>query len=130
MAAFLLNVFVLLCALVSLGDASPKVFSMRMYRKERSILQKRGTLSVNIGNDITNGLYFVNASVGTPPQNVQLQIDTGSSDVWMFGPHSCNTSTSPCLGGGCESKYVFYTPLNIYGYIYSRLLAFLYIWCI
>lgn len=102
MAAFILNVIVLLCALVSLGDASPKVLSMRMYRTERSILKKRGTLSVDIGNANTNGLYFVNASVGTPPQEVQLQIDTGSSDVWMFGPHSCNPSTSPCLGGDCE----------------------------
>jgi hypothetical protein len=127
MATFILNVIVLLCVLVSLGDASPKVFAMRMYRKERSILQKRGTLSVNIGNAIVDGLYFVNASVGTPPQIVQLQVDTGSSDVWMFGPESCNPSTSPCLGGDCESKYVFYIPLNIYGYIYSRLLALLYI---
>jgi hypothetical protein len=129
MATFILNVIVLLCVLVSLGDASPKVIAMRMYRKERSILQKRGTLSVNIGNDVMYGLYFVNASVGTPPQKVQLQIDTGSSDVWMFGPKSCNTATSPCLGGDCESKYIFYIPLNICGYIYSRLLAFLYIWC-
>src|SRR5271170_5563882 len=102
MAAFILHVIVLLCAVVSLGDASPKVLSMRMYRTERSILKKRGTLSVDIGNANTNGLYFVNASVGTPPQEVQLQIDTGSSDVWMFGPHSCDLSTSPCLGGDCE----------------------------
>jgi hypothetical protein len=110
MAAFVLVVFVLLCALASLGDASPKVFSMRMYRKERSILTKRDPLSVNIGNAFTYGLYFVNASVGTPPQEVQLQVDTGSSDVWMFGPHSCNPSTSLCLGGDCESKYVFCIP--------------------
>lgn len=117
MAAFILNVFVLLCALVSLGDASPKVFSMRMYRKERSILEKRDTLSVNIGNAFIDGLYFVNASVGTPPQDVQLQIDTGSSDVWMFGPHSCSRSTSLCLGGDCESKYVFYIPKHLWVYL-------------
>jgi len=129
MAAFILNVFVLLCAVVSLGDASPKVFSMRMYRKERSILTKRDAFSVNIGNDLAYGLYYVNASVGTPPQDVQLQIDTGSSDVWMFGTQSCDSSTSPCIGGDCESKYVFYIPLNIYRYIHPRSLAFLYIWC-
>ncbi|GFF37808.1 probable aspartic-type endopeptidase OPSB [Aspergillus udagawae] len=44
-------------------------------------------------------MYWVNATVGTPGQLVQLQIDTGSSDVWVFGPHSCVQSTSPCLGG-------------------------------
>jgi hypothetical protein len=127
MAAFILEVVVLLYALVSICDASPKVFSMRTYRKERSILKKRSTLSVDIGNAFTDGLYFVNASVGTPPQDVQLQIDTGSSDVWMFGPHSCDSSTSPCLGGDCESKFVLYISLNIYGYINSRLPTFLYI---
>jgi hypothetical protein len=127
MAAFILNVVVLLHALVSICDASPKVFSMRMYRKERSILKKRSTLSVDIGNAITDGLYFVNASVGTPPQHVLLQVDTGSSDIWMFGPHSCDSSTSPCFGGDCESKYVSYIPFNIYRYINPRLPTFLYI---
>lgn len=100
----------LLCAFASLAHASPKVVAMRMYRKERSILQKRGTLSVTLGNAVQTGLYFVNASVGTPPQLVQLQIDTGSSDVWMFGPGSCDDSTSRCLGYDCESKSYFQTP--------------------
>ena len=129
MTRCILNVLVLACTLVALADAEPKVFSMRTYRRERSVLKKRGSFSVNIGNAITNGLYFVNASVGTPVQEVQLQIDTGSSDVWMFGPNSCDPQTSPCLGGDCESKYVFYIPRNIFTYICSRLLAFLYICC-
>ncbi|KAN0085531.1 Aspartic peptidase domain containing protein, partial [Elaphomyces granulatus] len=42
--------------------------------------------------------YFVNVSVGAPPQVVQLQVDTGSSDVWIFGAHSCDTITSSCSG--------------------------------
>ncbi|MCJ1285237.1 hypothetical protein MMC26_004577 [Xylographa opegraphella] len=65
----------------------------------RGTITKRAPLSVTIGNEPLIGLYYVNASVGSPPQTVQLQIDTGSSDVWMFGPQSCNSSTSLCLGG-------------------------------
>jgi len=108
MASRFLNVLVLLFTLASIGhsDVAPKVLSMRMYRQERSIIQKRASLTVTVGNAFTKGLYYVNASVGTPPQLVQLQIDTGSSDVWMFGPHSCDSSTSECLGGACESDNV------------------------
>ena len=68
--------------------------------RPRHALSKRDTnpLSVNIGNSVLYGLYYVNASVGTPPQFVQLQIDTGSSDVWMFGPGACS-GDAQCLGG-------------------------------
>ena len=120
MAPSVWKALVLLCAFASFAHASPKVVAMRMYRKERSVLQKRGTLSVTLGNAVVNNLYFVNASVGTPPQLVQLQIDTGSSDVWMFGPNSCDDSTSPCLGHACESKSRFSSPLSIYGYLCAR----------
>jgi len=86
----------------------PKVVPMQFAKSRRApALSKRvSTLPVTLGNAVTNGLYYVNASVGTPPQTVQLQVDTGSSDVWMFGPRSCDTNTSRCLGGGC--KWAFY----------------------
>ncbi|KAE8333821.1 aspartic peptidase domain-containing protein [Aspergillus sergii] len=65
---------------------------------------KRKYAGALLGNDILDGkgLYWVNASVGTPPQPVQLQVDTGSSDVWMFGPQSCDLNTSPCLGNAYD----------------------------
>ncbi|KAB8275513.1 aspartic peptidase domain-containing protein [Aspergillus minisclerotigenes] len=78
--------------LFGLVAAQPKVFTFALSRSERHVLEKRKYA----------GLYWVNANVGTPPQPVQLQVDTGSSDVWMFGPQSCDLNTSPCLGNAYD----------------------------
>ncbi|KAI9710386.1 MAG: hypothetical protein M1828_002174 [Chrysothrix sp. TS-e1954] len=53
-----------------------------------------GTLNVNISNEQT--LYYANVSLGTPPQDLALHIDTGSSDLWV------NTASSElCTRGRC-----------------------------
>jgi hypothetical protein len=44
-------------------------------------LTRRQTISVGLDNEIL--LYFINCTVGTPPQPFSLQIDTGSSDIWF-----------------------------------------------
>lgn len=55
--------------------------------KARSdVLSKRATTDTvqsSLGNAVQAGLYFANITVGTPAQNLQVQIDTGSSDVWV-----------------------------------------------
>jgi hypothetical protein len=104
MASFVVKSGLLLTSLASVVSAHPKVVQMDMGRiSERKVMAKRSSdFTVQLGNAATTGLYYVNASVGTPVQSVQLQIDTGSSDVWMFGPNSCNSSTSQCLGGDCK----------------------------
>ena len=90
--------------LFSLVAAQPKVVTFALSRTERHVLEKRKYAGALLGNDILDGkgLYWVNASVETPPQPVQLQLDTGSRDVWMFGPQSCDLNTSPCLGNACK----------------------------
>lgn len=47
-------------------------------------------------------LYFINATVGTPPKSVRLHIDTGSSDLWVNTPASnlCVSSNDPCAYAG------------------------------
>ncbi|KAF4972741.1 hypothetical protein FSARC_749 [Fusarium sarcochroum] len=40
-----------------------------------------------ISNDRSQGGYFTEVTVGNPPQNITLQLDTGSSDVWV--PWKC-----------------------------------------
>ncbi|QRD85386.1 putative yapsin [Aspergillus flavus] len=96
--------------LFSLVAAQPKVVTFALSRTERHVLEKRKYAGALLGNDILDGkgLYWVNASVETPPQPVQLQLDTGSRDVWMFGPQSCDLNTSPCLGNAC--KLMTYNP--------------------
>lgn len=95
---------VALTALLSTALADPKVVEMSMERRPSTQrLSKRDDVAnVTISNAIFDGLYFVNATVGEPPQLVQLQLDTGSSDIWFFGPRSCDSRTSRCLGGICE----------------------------
>lgn len=41
--------------------------------------------------------YSVKAGLGTPPQEVQLLIDTGCSDTWVYDLPSCFSSV--CVGG-------------------------------
>ncbi|KAI0999760.1 hypothetical protein K3495_g8438 [Podosphaera aphanis] len=71
-------------------------------RAESVSLSKRDdNISVPLGNSLSQGLYFANVSVGTPPQTLALQVDTGSSDTWI------PSSTAPLCGnakdGGCPN---------------------------
>ncbi|KAH6885966.1 aspartic peptidase domain-containing protein [Thelonectria olida] len=55
------------------------------------------TLQETIANNKRKGGYFANVKVGSPGQNVTLQLDTGSSDVWM--PYS---DAPICKKTGCQ----------------------------
>jgi hypothetical protein len=50
-------------------------------------------------------LYFANASLGTPPQNLRFHIDTGSSDLWANAKNSqlCRTGGNRCGESGTYS---------------------------
>lgn len=66
----------------------------------RSNLSKRaGTISVPLGN--AEVLYYANVTVGTPGQFLEMQLDTGSSDVWMTDSSAayCEESEYACQGG-------------------------------
>ncbi|CAL3970210.1 hypothetical protein PZA11_006478 [Diplocarpon coronariae] len=47
------------------------------------LFERADSVMADLTNARTQGLYFANVSVGTPGQALQLQIDTGSSDVWV-----------------------------------------------
>ncbi|TVY54087.1 putative aspartic-type endopeptidase opsB [Lachnellula cervina] len=70
----------------------------------RSRLVRRGsdsTVTESLANNVTGGLYAASITVGTPPQKLTLQIDTGSSDVWVPVAGSVICDTPVIQGGGC-----------------------------
>ncbi|KAL2061249.1 hypothetical protein VTL71DRAFT_7522 [Oculimacula yallundae] len=59
------------------------------------------TVTADLTNARLQGLYFANVSVGTPGQMLALQIDTGSSDVWV--PAAEAALCSNAREGGCPN---------------------------
>jgi hypothetical protein len=49
----------------------------------RRLRKRSGTVQSTILNADGALLYLVNTTVGTPAQSVALQLDTGSSDIWV-----------------------------------------------
>ncbi|KIM92830.1 hypothetical protein OIDMADRAFT_98547, partial [Oidiodendron maius Zn] len=56
-------------------------------------------ISESLFNNQSSGAYLAQVSVGTPPQQISLQIDTGSTDVWML---SVSTDLCQMTGGGFD----------------------------
>jgi hypothetical protein len=65
----------------------------------RGLFKRAGTVMEGLVNAPQQGLYFANVSVGTPAQNFGLQIDTGSSDVWVPSKSAAFCSSTSKLGG-------------------------------
>ncbi|CAJ2499792.1 Uu.00g026450.m01.CDS01 [Anthostomella pinea] len=59
-----------------------------------------GSVEEVITNEKNRGGYFASCQVGTPGQKLTLQLDTGSSDIWVPSSNSavCEQSSN---GGGC-----------------------------
>ena len=94
--AALVALAVLPCSL-----AEPKVFGLKFakVRKEvaQSDLQRRAN---TVSEALYNGqsLYIANISIGTPPQTMSVQLDTGSSDLWVP-----TTQSNICSEPSCDA---------------------------
>jgi hypothetical protein len=99
-------------AVAKLCQAEPGTLSLRtfknhqkhaqaLWRRNTNNLTKRAPFSADLQNYpyVGGGFYYVNATVGNPPQVVPLDIDTGSDDVWMFGVGTCENDNRVCIGG-------------------------------
>lgn len=63
-----------------------------------------GTQQEDIANSVVRGGYFATCSLGTPSQDVILQLDTGSSDIWIPSSDAaiCDVSENACSLGTCK----------------------------
>src|SRR4051812_8897948 len=84
------------------AQAVDGVVQMNIARRQlKPKLAKRAgdTFEEVITNEQANGGYFTSCSVGSPGQALTLQLDTGSSDIWV--PAS---SAEVCRGQGSSSN--------------------------
>ena len=66
--------------------------------------RQSGTVLSSLTNEIL--LYFINVTVGTPPQPFSLQLDTGSSDLWFPADNAdvCQQDMSNCPVGTYDAS--------------------------
>ncbi|KUJ18992.1 acid protease [Mollisia scopiformis] len=83
------------------GAESAQLERRQLSLSTAPLLKRAGTVNAQLTNAEVEGLYFANVSVGTPGQNLALQIDTGSSDVWV--PASTASLCSNAKEGGCPN---------------------------
>lgn len=90
-------------SLLSAVSASLLIPIVKNREVEAQQLRRRSTVTEQLGNAQSLGLYYANVSVGTPPQQLAIQIDTGSSDVWFASSKAslCRIQRG-CDGGACE----------------------------
>jgi len=78
------------------------------------IRKRAGTVQAKLDNQET--LYMANITLGTPAQSFQVQIDTGSSDLWVN-----SATTAECRGkkGDCTGGTYAANSSSTYSYIAS-----------
>ncbi|KAM3424277.1 hypothetical protein BST61_g11184 [Cercospora zeina] len=84
-------------------------------RKRRLAKRQSGTLNVPLTNSIL--LYYMNITVGTPEQQFEVHLDTGSSDLWLntIDSRYCSSVQEPCFTGTYDAN-----SSSTYSYVNSE----------
>lgn len=112
----LVGLAVLTCAA---GIASAGTVAVPIVRRQHpdpakspraSLVRRDGTLDLAALNNVTGGGYFAEFGIGTPPQNLSFQLDTGSSDTWMNSVEAnlCQSQTLQLQAGFCTKQCKFF----------------------
>lgn len=80
-------------------------------------LTRRATFTESLVNNITGGGYYASVSVGTPGQDIDMILDTGSSDAFIVaaGADLCESPRLQLIyqtscGQTCEHLYHLFPP--------------------
>lgn len=85
-------------------------YSLKRTELDIETISRRTTYTEVLNNSVYYGQYYASVQVGTPSQTIELQLGTGSSDVWVL-----DSSAPLCLTGNCR------TPCE-YGFLLTSLL--------
>ena len=72
------------------------------YRKVLNANSSVLKLPVTYNERFKPGMWYTKLSLGTPPQTVEVLLDTGSSDLWVPSAKLSDCLQSECPGGSCE----------------------------
>jgi Eukaryotic aspartyl protease len=78
-------------------------------------LRSRATVLEELGNNFTGQSYMAIVTVGTPPQDISLAVDTGSSDTWVLDVTTdlcTSTALQAVQMSGCETPCPYSLPLS------------------
>ncbi|KAK9465619.1 aspartic peptidase domain-containing protein [Lipomyces arxii] len=83
---------------------SPNTIDLFQHRHRHRLSRRQSSVSNTVQQILDNYsyLYYANITLGTPGQNLRLQIDTGSSDVWVQSGENqvCQERSDPCAESG------------------------------
>ena len=77
----------------------------RQFTRDLHRRSEKSTFEEIITNQRGRGGYFASVTVGSPGQDLVMQLDTASSDSWVpySGAPICEGLTSGCSMGSCRS---------------------------
>lgn len=105
---------VLAAAAILPSLASAGTLSLDTVRKARlaygtSLLRRDGSIDLEAVNNVTGGGYYSEFEIGSPPQTISFQLDTGSSDTWVnsIDADLCNSETLQLQNGFCQTTCTY-----------------------